>query len=112
MALSAYRTLLRSTRIAFQHDMHTLLAARQNARTGFEQHRNLTPESEESAKRIHYANDVARILRENVLQGTPVAGKEGQYRLRIHEHTELGDNDSIKTAGKGMAAAGSKCCSS
>lgn len=28
--------------------------------------------------------------------------------LRIHEHTERGDNDSIKTAGAGIAGGG--CC--
>jgi len=108
--LSAYRTLLRSTRIAFQGDIRTLLAARQNARDGFEKHRDLSSGSEEAVKRIHYANDISKMLRENVLQGAPVEGKENRYRLRIHEHTELGDNESIKTSGKGNVSG--QCCSS
>jgi hypothetical protein len=29
--------------------------------------------------------------------------------LRIHEHTELGDNNSIKTAGKGRTNLAQKC---
>jgi len=28
-----------------------------------------------------------------------VEGKPDTYKLRIHEYTELGDNNSIKTAG-------------
>lgn len=95
MALSAYRTLLRSTRIAFQSnsrlnltltttnliadDIPTLLAARHNARSTFEKHRDLPASGEEATKQIHYANDVARILRENVLQGEQVDGKDGTY---------------------------------
>jgi hypothetical protein len=50
-------------------DARTLLAAKANARDGFNKSKHLEPGSEEAAKRIHFANDVARILRENVLQG-------------------------------------------
>lgn len=31
--------------------------------------------------------------------------------LRIHEHTERGDNDSIKMAGNNTKMDGVKCCS-
>ncbi|KAF2669741.1 hypothetical protein BT63DRAFT_455725 [Microthyrium microscopicum] len=94
MALSAYRTLLRSTRIAFQGDPRTLIASRQKARASFEEARSLSLGSPEAAEKIAEAQEVAKILRENVLQGMAVEGKENTYKLRIHEHTELGDNDS------------------
>jgi len=48
------------------------------------------------------------VLRQNVVQGEQVEsaagpGDEQRYKLRIHEHTERGDNDSIrkgKTSGR------------
>ncbi|KAF2431211.1 hypothetical protein EJ08DRAFT_632506 [Tothia fuscella] len=107
MALAAYRHLLRSARIAFQGDLPTLTAARQSARDNFEQNRNLEPEASQTS--IKHAEDVAKILLENVVQGMKVEGEESRFKLRIHEHTERGDNDSIKTAGKGLF--GGKCCS-
>jgi len=85
-----------------------LLAARQAARQGFDKDRHLPPHSEEAAKQIHYVQDVARVLRENVVQGRAVEGDPNTYKLRIHEHTELGDNDSIKTA-KGAKLNRSMC---
>jgi len=109
MALAAYRHILRSTRIAFQGDIPTLTAARRAARDGFEQNRDLPPE--EKSKSIQYAEDVAKVLRENLVQGKAVEGDESRYKLRIHEHIERGDNESIKTAGKNTLA-GVKCCSS
>jgi complex III assembly factor LYRM7 len=61
-------------------DVRALLTARENARNGFEKNMSLAPGSEEAEKQIQYANDVARILRENVLQGRPVEGKENTFR--------------------------------
>lgn len=93
-----------------------LLGARNQARQAFEQARAFPEGSEEMTKGIQHAEDVAQILRENVVQGE--AGlDDGQYsasmytcsglnltadlrvELRIHEHTERGDNESVKISG-------------
>ena len=66
-ALIAYRHVLRSVRLAFQGDIATLTAARFQARQTFEHNRNL--EGEEAKNGISHAEDVARILRENIVQG-------------------------------------------
>jgi complex III assembly factor LYRM7 len=106
--------------------MNTLFAARAEARRNFESNRNLTAGSDELSKQITHAEEVAKFLRENVVQGQ--AAEEGNYsmsmksmghhdlansstELRIHEHTERGDNEDIKKAGKGTLG-GVKCCSS
>ncbi|TID25150.1 mitochondrial zinc maintenance protein 1 [Venturia nashicola] len=114
MALAAYRNLLRSTRIAFQGDIPTLLSARTAVRDNFNKNRTLPSSSPEFTEQIQYAQEVAKILRENLVQGRAVDGDGDRYKLRIHEHTERGDNDSIKTAGKKGkidSLAGVKCCS-
>ncbi|KAF2871869.1 mitochondrial zinc maintenance protein 1, mitochondrial [Massariosphaeria phaeospora] len=110
MALQAYRNLLRSARIAFQGDVNMLVASRQEARKNFENNRGLAPESEELSKQIAHAEEVAKFLRENVVQGQ-ATDDTGNYKLRIHEHTERGDNEDIRK-GKGSTLAGTKCCSS
>jgi complex III assembly factor LYRM7 len=109
--------------------MPTLLAARHEARKNFEANRGLSTESDTLSKQITHAEEVARFLRENVVQGQ--ADDDGKYstlerastalqfrslmlytlELRIHEHTERGDNEDIKK-GKGNTLAGTKCCSS
>jgi complex III assembly factor LYRM7 len=103
MALAAYRHLLRSTRIAFQGslfppflsdshvtivtnisllakgDAHLLHAARVEARNGFR--KNLTMQEGDPAlgSAIAHAEQVAKILRENVVQGKKVEGDEDRY---------------------------------
>ncbi|KAJ4305310.1 Mitochondrial zinc maintenance protein 1, mitochondrial [Kalmusia sp. IMI 367209] len=110
MALAAYRNLLRSARIAFKGDMRMLSAARLEARKNFENNRALATGSEELSKQITHAEEVAKFLRENVVQGQATDSK-GSYKLNIHEHTERGNNEDIKK-GKGNTLAGTKCCSS
>ncbi|KIX00998.1 uncharacterized protein Z518_10064 [Rhinocladiella mackenziei CBS 650.93] len=101
MALSAYRHLLRATRIAFQGDYHLLHAARVQARTGFDNMSSLDPSSDEALKGIEHAEGVASILRHNIVQGKQVEGSD-VLRLNIHKDTERGDNDTIKNpAAKG-----------
>jgi len=101
MALSAYRHLLRATRIAFQDDFPLLRAARTQARTGFDNLRSLDSESEEAIKGIEHAEGVASVLRHNVVQGKQVEGSD-VLRLNIHKDTERGDNDTVKNPlGKG-----------
>jgi complex III assembly factor LYRM7 len=110
MALAAYRHLLRSTRIAFQGDIPTLLSARYEARQKFESNRSLSSGSNELSEQIKLAEEVAKILRENVVQGQAV-DDGSKYKLRIHEHTERGNNEDIKKGGKDTTLGG-KCCSS
>jgi len=101
MALAAYRHLLRATRIAFEGDHHLLHAARSQAREGFDKARSLDTGSEEAVKSIGHAEGVADVLKHNVVQGKQLGAKE-DFKLRIHEHTERGDNDTIKNPkGKG-----------
>src|SRR5689334_3593067 len=79
MALAVYRNLLRSTRIAFRDDAPTLRIARLTARQAFEQHRGAI--GEELERELTHAEEVAKILRENVVQG--VAGGNGDYRFSM-----------------------------
>ncbi|GME63396.1 Mitochondrial zinc maintenance protein 1, mitochondrial [Neofusicoccum parvum] len=94
MALAAYRNILRATRLAFQGDAAILSAARMKARDDFYASRTLDPSSEDAKKQVAHANEVAKILKENVVQGQ--VNDDGRYKLRIHEQTERGDNESIK----------------
>jgi complex III assembly factor LYRM7 len=99
MALVAYRNLLRSARIAFQGthptplvrdlkthnlagDMNVLFAARAEARKNFESNRNLAAGSDELSKQITHAEEVAKFLRENVVQGQ-AADNEGNYSMLL-----------------------------
>jgi complex III assembly factor LYRM7 len=110
-------------------DQRLLSAARHEARKGFDSKRKLTSGGEEAAAGIAHAEDVARILQQNVVQGQRVDEEGEKYRthrcsvwgaapiltvraeLRIHGGTERGDNDSVKMAGIGSSKAGA-CCSS
>ena len=55
--------------IAFQGDTTTLQAARKEARTRFEQKRNLNVDSPEALEAITEARNVGKFLRENLVQG-------------------------------------------
>ncbi|KAI1296433.1 hypothetical protein F5Y03DRAFT_398773 [Xylaria venustula] len=108
-ALPAYRTLLRAARVAFQGDAPTLSAARISIRQGFRANAALEPTSPEFLAAVKHAEEVAMILRQNVVQGK----KEGDtYKLRIHDETERGDNETVKFAGTNLSGTGVKCCSS
>ncbi|PVI06136.1 mitochondrial zinc maintenance protein 1, mitochondrial [Periconia macrospinosa] len=110
MALQAYRHLLRSTRIAFEGDIPTLFAARTKVRSQFEENRSLPTGSKEISDQITHAEEVAKFLKENVVQGH-ATDADGNYKLRIHKYTERGNNEDIKKS-KGKTLAGTKCCSS
>lgn len=87
MALAAYRHLLRSTRLAFQGasflplqpsflfsqrpsgDTHLLHAARSEARNGFRKNASMSLDDPALAPAIAHAEEVAKILKENVVQG-------------------------------------------
>jgi complex III assembly factor LYRM7 len=82
-----------------------LTAALDGARQGFEQNRGLDQSSSEYTAAVQHAEDVAKILRENIVQGK----KEGEnlYRLNIHDDTERGDNNTVKLGSPGSK---SECC--
>ncbi|KAL4918710.1 hypothetical protein BDW62DRAFT_180878 [Aspergillus aurantiobrunneus] len=107
-AVSAYRQLLRATRIAFNNDTRVLLAARQEARQNFEKHRRV---GVDTGMQINHAVEVANILRHNIVQGSRDAEDENaKWELRIHDDIERGDNDSVKVGGKNVKV--DKPCSS
>ena len=60
-----------------------LSAARAQARSKFESERSLDPGSSEAEQKIGEAEEIARILRQNIVQGEQVAGIEnGGQRYR------------------------------
>jgi complex III assembly factor LYRM7 len=99
-ARSAYRQLLRATRVAFQDDVRVLIASRQEARRNFDAHRRLAVDT---PMQIKHAVEVADLLRHNLVQGSREQGNEdAKWELRIHDEIERGDNDSIKVGGKSV----------
>ncbi|TRX96411.1 hypothetical protein FHL15_002683 [Xylaria flabelliformis] len=68
-ALPAYRNLLRAARLAFQGDSTMLTAARSSIREGFRVNAALEPSSPEFPAAVKHAEEVATILRQNVVQG-------------------------------------------
>ncbi|PHH77052.1 hypothetical protein CDD82_3680 [Ophiocordyceps australis] len=106
MALAAYRSVLRAARLAFQGDAPLLTQAQNQARAQFQQGAQLDAASRDAETCIQHAHDVAKILRENVVQGRKADGQENTYKLRIHEFTERGDNDSIQSKECGRGAGG------
>ncbi|CAG8948948.1 hypothetical protein HYFRA_00002075 [Hymenoscyphus fraxineus] len=109
MALAAYRHVLRSARLAFQGDLPILQAARLEARTAFEQKASLQPNDPAVGPAIAHAEEVAKILTENIVQGKNIGGDK--YKLRIHEKTERGDNDTIKMPNGQKVVIDGKPCS-
>ncbi|KAK6341728.1 Mitochondrial zinc maintenance protein 1, mitochondrial [Orbilia brochopaga] len=101
-ALQAYRALLRASRLAFQGDSTLLAASHREIRTQFERSRDAaaSPDDAPPSDKIKHAFEVATYLRRNVVQAVKTDGDE-VFRLRIHDETERGDNESIKTPLKG-----------
>ncbi|KAH8429926.1 LYR motif-containing protein [Aspergillus melleus] len=99
-ARSAYRQLLRATRVAFENDTRVMLAARQEARRNFDDHSRV---GIDTPMQINHAVEVANILKHNLVQGSRAAGDESaRWELNIHDNIERGDNDSIKVGGKNV----------
>lgn len=69
MALQAYRSLLRATRLTFQGDERLLTSARDQIRAGFREKAGLSPSDPAVAPAVQHAREVAAMLRENVVQG-------------------------------------------
>ncbi|OCF30614.1 hypothetical protein I316_07742 [Kwoniella heveanensis BCC8398] len=118
-ARSAYRAMMRASRVTFQGDparhLQMVTAVRQTFSSP-----SLTPpppgsastvtrdapseplveeiEESEIAKRIEEWQEAARYLRKNIVQG--VLDERGNWKLRVTDQTELGDNASIKNPPK------------
>ncbi|CAI7624217.1 unnamed protein product [Penicillium bialowiezense] len=107
-AKSAYRQVLRSTRVVFHNDLPVLIAARQEARQNFEKNRR---PAIDTGMQINHAIEVANILRHNIVQGSREDGNEAaKWELNIHDQIERGDNDSIKVGNQDVKI--HKACSS
>lgn len=103
-----------------------LHAARIQARDGFNNLRSAKADSVEVVKGIAHAEEVAKLLRHNIVQGQKVEGKEAlrefcftgygncadhlSLELRIHPDIERGDNDTVKNP-RGGSVTVDKACS-
>lgn len=110
-------------------DTRMLDAAKQSIRKGFRDKASLPASDPTIQPAIQHAQAVASFLKANLVQGkrdgTTYSKQPGIVgadkilanpviflELRIHEHTERGDNESIKLAGNNAASLGGvKCCS-
>lgn len=54
-------------------------------RKGFEDNRGLAPGSEKQFEQITYANEVAKVLRENVVQGEFSDGEKYSKKVTVHD---------------------------
>ncbi|CAK7228922.1 Mitochondrial zinc maintenance protein 1, mitochondrial [Sporothrix bragantina] len=107
-ALVAYRNLFRAAKLAFEGDARVLSEAHQQIRNKFRENASLPASDPAVQPAIQHAEEVASFLRQNVVQGKKE--KDGVYRLRIHEETERGDNDTIKIGGGKTVKIDGKTC--
>ncbi|KND92709.1 Mitochondrial zinc maintenance protein 1, mitochondrial [Tolypocladium ophioglossoides CBS 100239] len=92
MALVAYRNLMRAARIAFKGDAPVLAAAQVQIRHEFRQKSSLESSSADSEAAIQHAEEVARILRENVVQGRKAEGQQDTYSEQSRHPTAIASN--------------------
>ncbi|KJA20240.1 hypothetical protein HYPSUDRAFT_142437 [Hypholoma sublateritium FD-334 SS-4] len=99
---AAYRDVLRAASVTFSgkpFDLIFATAFRAKIRSDMSKRKVETDESLQ--KQTQFVQDVANVLRKNVVQGILVkspeeSGGDGIYRIRLTKDTELGDNESIK----------------
>ncbi|KAF8652727.1 hypothetical protein AX16_004226 [Volvariella volvacea WC 439] len=94
-ARSAYRNLLRASSDTFSGDANVLQAFREKMRTDALAYKDIT-NPEEYEQSVKLSNEIAQILRKNIVQGRRVEGSEDTWKLRITRDTELGSNETIK----------------
>lgn len=107
MSLAAYRHLLRAARIAFQGNLPFILprqashlltkahlgdapilsAAQVQIRNEFRQKSNLS-DSDSVQAAVDHAEQVARVLRENVVQGQRQEGNDQNYSMLLRLYTD------------------------
>ncbi|KAN0115944.1 RF-1 domain containing protein [Russula decolorans] len=99
-ARSVYRDLWRASATTFAGDPPVLLAFRQKIRKDALEQYSVTDE-ETFKNNLKLGREIADFLRKNIVQAERLhkqPGKENTdtYKIHITEHTELGDNDTIK----------------
>ncbi|CCM03690.1 uncharacterized protein FIBRA_05835 [Fibroporia radiculosa] len=99
-ARAAYRDVLRASASTFTGDLHVRTAFRLKIRNEV-----LTypppADPKQCEEKIRLTKEIADVLRKNVVQAVKVESTDGpeaieRFKMRITEHTELGDNDTIK----------------
>lgn len=95
-AAALYRSLLRTTRNLFGADLRAVEAARQETRRRFNEAKRETDPARID-EGLDMGDQVVSLLRHNVVQGVS-ENDSNTYRLRFTEHTELGNNESVKQA--------------
>ncbi|KAI9511311.1 RF-1 domain-containing protein [Russula earlei] len=101
-ARSVYRDLWRASATTFAGDPPVLLAFRKKIRKDALEQYPVTDE-EAFKNNLKLGREIANFLRKNIVQAERLPVQPGQnnletYKLRITDHTELGDNDTIKNA--------------
>ncbi|EGD78423.1 hypothetical protein PTSG_09119 [Salpingoeca rosetta] len=91
--LGAFRRVMRARAVAFQGDEAALTQARSRIRDEFLKNRKLSDEKAID-KAVAIANDVEKLLLQNVMQARQT--DSGTYRLRFTEHTKFNDNVPMK----------------
>ncbi|KAI0253873.1 RF-1 domain-containing protein [Lactifluus subvellereus] len=99
-ARSIYRDLWRASATTFSGDPPVLSAFRQKMRKDALEQRSVTDE-EAFQSNLKLGREIADFLRKNIVQAERVQVQHREddmetYKIRITEHTELGDNDTIK----------------
>ncbi|KAG2188146.1 hypothetical protein INT44_000897 [Umbelopsis vinacea] len=99
VALGAYRNLLKAQKQTFGADLVALNAARAKTYVEFNNSKNETDPAVVDEK-IKLANQVASILKSNIVQGVRKEEETDTdiYKLKFHPGIELGDNDSIRNS--------------
>ncbi|KAH9063715.1 hypothetical protein EDB83DRAFT_799497 [Lactarius deliciosus] len=99
-ARSVYRDLWRASSTTFSGDLPVLSAFRQKIRKDALDQRAIKDE-DVFRSNLNIGREIAVFLRKNIvqaerLQRIPGADDMETYKIRITEHTELGDNSTIK----------------
>ncbi|TFK55200.1 hypothetical protein OE88DRAFT_1732462 [Heliocybe sulcata] len=97
-ARSAYRSLWRASAVTFSGDAPVLQAFRVKMKTEYVQGRSQT-DSKLYEEKVQLAKEVADMLRRNLVQARKVGHTEESdkevWRVRLTEHSELGDNETM-----------------
>ncbi|KAH9977280.1 RF-1 domain-containing protein [Lactifluus volemus] len=93
-ARSVYRDLWRASATTFSGDPPVLLAFRQKMRRDALEQSSVVDEVA-FRNNLKVGREIADFLRKNIVQAERLNGDE-TYKIRFTEHTELGDNTTIK----------------
>ncbi|GJE98138.1 peptide chain release factor-like protein [Phanerochaete sordida] len=97
-ARAAYRDFLRASNVTFAGDVVVQNAFRLKVRNEILPAASIADQAIWEEK-IALTREISEVLRRNIVQARKVEdASEEKWQLRITEHTELGDNDSIKSA--------------